>query len=191
MVCTDLFIDSSAEKLKLKRNVPPSWEDYFYDIADQSTGKICNRVKDGYYCSYCGKRSYWLLDRCEGCGLTMSNSSNSKKENMTFKEKITEKANKYETKDLIKEHIENIKNKIELCYTKRKFVVKLINAHTSMAIGGNADCYAVFIPGYIKPFEYQQLFIDAFNEFGFTDKDMEFVSVSGKTFDEYNIILKW
>lgn len=109
---------------------------------------------------------------------------------MTFKEKLAAKANKYETNDRIKEHIEEIKNKLELFYTKRKFTVTLVDAHTTVAIGSDTR-YAVFIPGYIKPFEYQQLFIDAFNELGFTDKDMEFVFVSGKAFDEYNIILKW
>ena len=111
---------------------------------------------------------------------------------MTFKERMTEKANKYDTNDKIKEHIGNIKNKIETFYHKRSLTVTLIDAHTTVAIGGgNSNRYDLFVPGWIKPLEYQQLFVDAFNEIGFTDKDMEFVFVPGKSFDEYNIILKW
>jgi hypothetical protein len=105
---------------------------------------------------------------------------------------MAEKANKYETSDQIKEHIENIKNKIELFYTKRKLTVTLVDAHTTVAIGGNSsNNYNAFIPGRINPLEYQQLFVDAFEKLGFTDKDMELVFVPGKSFDEYNIILKW
>lgn len=111
---------------------------------------------------------------------------------MTFKEQMTEKAINYETNDRIKEHIENIKNKIELFYTKRSLTVTLIDAHTTVAIGGgNSNRYDAFIPDGIKPLEYQQLFVDAFNELGFIEKDMELIFVPGKAFDEYNIILKW
>ena len=113
---------------------------------------------------------------------------------MTFKERMTEKANKYDTNDKIKEHIDNIKNKIELFYTKRRLTVTLINVHANNTIaigGGDSNRYQAFIPGFMVALNYQQLFVDAFKELGFADEDMEFVFVQGKAFDEYNIILKW
>lgn len=114
---------------------------------------------------------------------------------MSFKEQMTEKANKYDankTADEVREHINAIKNKIDMFYYKRSLTVSLIDAHSTMAIGGgNSNRYELFVPDWIKPLEYRQLLVDALSQLGFAGIDLEFVSVPGRIFDKYDIILKW
>ena len=110
---------------------------------------------------------------------------------MTFKEQLTAKA---EQTDIQKE-INYIKQKLEEFYYKRTFTVCLYKAHQTLAIGGNANKNSVecFIPESfsLSPESYRRLFVEAFKELGFTDKDITLEESHCERYDVYYIILKW
>lgn len=68
MTPSDLFIDNTLKEIKLKRSEPPRWKDRIHEVIDQRTGEVFDRIKDGYYCSYCGRYSHYKADKCKGCG---------------------------------------------------------------------------------------------------------------------------
>ena len=114
---------------------------------------------------------------------------------MTFKEQMTEKANKiYETDYQIKERVENIKNGIERFYYKRSFTIYLISPNDKyFAFGANhGNKYEALIPKGTDPQVYRQLLVDAIKELGFEDDDISYSEQYNNPAGScYNITLRW
>ena len=112
---------------------------------------------------------------------------------MTFREKLTEKADSLEID--ISEHIEKIKKQMEQEVETRCFTISLLRAKTdSLAIGRNSNCcYQIFIPRHIDESIYMSKFTDAFSKLGFSISGGTMnLSVTGTVcFDSYNIMLRW
>ena len=113
---------------------------------------------------------------------------------MTFKEKLIERANRYQ-KDLdIQKDIRVIKDRLEISYFKRSFCIYLYytKVRNTLAIGGNErNCYSTFVPECISPAHYRQLFVEALKELGFTDNDIELYEKDTEDFTLYTIKLIW
>ena len=113
---------------------------------------------------------------------------------MTFREKLTEKADSFEID--ISEHIEAIKKQMEQEVETRCFTISLLRLKTDgkFAIGRNGNCcYQAFIPRHIDESIYMSKFADAFSKLGFsiTGGTMSLSVTSTVCFDSYNIILRW
>ena len=113
---------------------------------------------------------------------------------MTFREKLTEKADSLEID--ISEHIEKIKEQIEQTIEKRSFTVSLLRLKTEgrFAIGRNGDCiYQTIIPRHVDESIYMSKFTDAFSKLGFSIAGGTMnLSVTGTVcFDSYEILLRW
>ena len=110
----------------------------------------------------------------------------------TFKEQLTEKANK-QTYDISK-HIEAIKAKMEAHVNHREFVIDLfeIKDGACLALGsGRGPIYQTFIPQGCEPDIYMKLFTVALKELGFRDEDIIKGAGESKDFYSYRISVKW
>jgi hypothetical protein len=112
---------------------------------------------------------------------------------MTFREKLTEKADSLGID--ISEHIEAIKKQMEQEVETRYFTVGLLKAKTdSFAIGrSNSCCYQTFIPKHIDESIYMSKFTNALSELGFSIAagTMRLSAGSHKYYDSYEILLRW
>lgn len=114
-------------------------------------------------------------------------------DNMTFKEKLSARADKEAASINIVAHIEKIKLRLQEIYATRKFTLHLIDTMSgNFAIGGyRPNSEDLFIPKNIAPATYRQLFIDAFKLLGFTDADITVDCYYAKCYTSYDIILTW
>ena len=110
----------------------------------------------------------------------------------TFKEQLTEKANK-QTYD-ISNQVEAIKAKMEAHVDHREFVIELLNIKDGacLAIGSKqGPSYQVVIPYGCKPEIYMKLFTVALKELGFQDGDITKSAGEFRDYYFYNISVKW
>lgn len=111
---------------------------------------------------------------------------------MTFKDKLTEKAESMEID--ISEHLKAIKDKMEHAVEARSFTVSLIRPKGRVAFGRLSSCnYQTFIPKGIDESMYITKFTDAFRGLGFkiADGSMSISALGFKDFDSYDIVLRW
>lgn len=112
----------------------------------------------------------------------------------TFKDKLSKKADEFESKADIKEHLDLIKKKLEEFYSIRKFTLYLVKSkpNSCIAIGkSGSNNMSLFVPSLVDPVYYTELFINAFKELGFTDKDITAEHIDYGDHESYNITLKW
>ena len=76
MKVTDDFINNILKEMGVNPNEPPRWKQHYHEFIDLSTGNVFDRMKDGYFCSYCGKYSYYQAGKCDGCNSIMQKRSN-------------------------------------------------------------------------------------------------------------------
>lgn len=112
----------------------------------------------------------------------------------TFKDKLRKKADNFERNTDIKEHMESIKKKLEEFYSTRKLILYLIKTKPGSGIAIGKSCsnnMSLFVPILVDPVQYTELFIKAFKELGFTDKDITTEYIDYKDHESYNITLRW
>jgi hypothetical protein len=110
----------------------------------------------------------------------------------TFKDKLTERADSYEIN--IANYVEEIKEKMQDNFNLRKFKLCLIDSKpNSLVVSGyeGPDTFSLFVPKSVSPETYQKLFINAFRELGFEDKDMSLATQEFKDYKFYYIHLRW
>jgi hypothetical protein len=110
----------------------------------------------------------------------------------TFKEQLTEKANK-QTYD-ISDQIEAIKAKMEAHVNHREFVINMfeIKDGACLALGSErGPSYQTFIPYGCKPEIYMKLFTTALKDLGFQDGDITKSAGESRDFYSYSISVKW
>jgi hypothetical protein len=110
----------------------------------------------------------------------------------TFKEQLTEKANK-QTYDISK-HVEAIKAKMEAHVNHREFVINMFELKDGacLALGSErGPSYQTFIPYGCKPEIYMKLFTEALKELGFQDRDITKSAGESRDFYSYSISVKW
>lgn len=112
---------------------------------------------------------------------------------ISFREELMLRADKYEKNADIQKDIENIKRNLNEYYYRREYTISLVKVTKgSVAIGQyTPGRISLFIPYGIEPLRYRQLFIDAFNKLGFNEDCMELWERECKNFYEYNIVLRW
>lgn len=113
---------------------------------------------------------------------------------VTFKDKLAEKAYDYETNIKLEEQVFFIKKQMEDFYTKREYKISLVKPKPGeiLALGSSStNCTSLFIPKRVEPTYYQQLFINAFKDLGFTDADIILNTEEDSYCVLYNIILRW
>lgn len=71
MKVSESYIDNVLKEMGVNPNEPPHWKVHIHKVIDQSTGEVVDEIKDGYFCSYCGKHSYYQPEKCVGCDSTM------------------------------------------------------------------------------------------------------------------------
>lgn len=118
---------------------------------------------------------------------------NDEDKEMTFKEKLTQKANSHIIKIDLSEQIEEIKTRLDKHFLKREFTISLIKMKQcrSLAIGCNKDIprFDDLIPSGIEPNYYCEEYIKELEKLGFTDIDE-----AVKNYDShksYELILRW
>ena len=110
----------------------------------------------------------------------------------TFKEQLTEKANK-QTYD-ISNQVETIKAKMEAHVDHREFVIDMIEIKDGacLTLGGErGPRYQTFIPYGCKPEIYMKLFTAALKDLGFQDGDITKGAGESRDYYSYSIKVKW
>jgi hypothetical protein len=113
---------------------------------------------------------------------------------LTFREELTLEADNNASNIDIGEDIENIKKKIKEAVDHRNFTVCLVQVkpHKTVAIGGYRPTQTeIFIPNFIAPLHYRQLFINEFTKLGFTEENVELDIKDYNSCKYYNIKLTW
>lgn len=75
MTITDGMINGILRDMGVEPNKPARWKTYIHKCIDQSTGEVYRTMEDGYFCSKCGKRSYYKKSVCDGCNSQMPKES--------------------------------------------------------------------------------------------------------------------
>ena len=122
-----------------------------------------------------------------------TNNCHRKLPDISFREELMLRADKYEKNINIQKDIENIKKNLNEYYYKREYTISLVKViKGSVAIGQyTPGRISLFIPTGVAPLHYRQLFINEFNKLGFTEDCMELWEQECRNFYEYNIVLKW
>lgn len=111
---------------------------------------------------------------------------------LNFKEKLTLEANNNATNIGINKEIEHIKKKMKECVDCRSFIISLVKAHKTMAIGSShPNVISLFIPKLVSPIHYRQLFVDELTKLGFTEECIELYIKETDLCDYYNVKLTW
>ncbi len=59
------------KEMGVNPNEPPHWKVYIHKVIDQGTREVIDEIEDGFFCSHCGKRSYYKPQKCSGCNSIM------------------------------------------------------------------------------------------------------------------------
>ncbi len=109
-----------------------------------------------------------------------------------FKEELTLEAEQIASNIDISEDMKRIKEKMKEYVECRKYTVLLIKPHDTMAVGGGcSNITQLFIPPFVSPLHYRQLFVEEFKKLGFTDDDMQLYVKETTYSDCYYIELEW
>ena len=77
MKVTDSFVNGILKDMGVNPNQPPHWiQQYYISKADPPIG---GKTPDGYMCSFCGRKSYSKLNKCDACNSIMVEWSGDKK----------------------------------------------------------------------------------------------------------------
>ena len=111
----------------------------------------------------------------------------------TFREYLKEKADEYERKTDISQHIETIKRKMEYSVSLRKFHIYLIDPTGTgvISFSSSDNSASFFIPKEIVSWKYIQLFKQALEKLGF---DQDSITTSLGSYDGYDcwaLTLEW
>jgi hypothetical protein len=111
----------------------------------------------------------------------------------TFREYLKEKADEYERKTDISQHIETIKRKMEYSASLRKFHIYLIDPTGTGVISFNSsdNSASFFIPKEIVSWKYIQLFKQALEKLGFDQDSITTSLGSYGGYDCWALTLEW
>lgn len=114
---------------------------------------------------------------------------------MTFKERLSEKANFCRDSMSIQEALDMIKEQLENFVTKRFYTISLVEAkapcYTCECFMQRQNHIDIFIPSSIKPEVYLQTFIDALKELGFDGNNLTTGTEDCGYHVNHNIVLTW
>lgn len=71
MTITDAMINGIVKEMGVEPNKPARWKTHIHKCIDQTTGEVYRTMEDGYFCSKCGKYSYYKKSVCDGCNSQM------------------------------------------------------------------------------------------------------------------------
>ena len=115
----------------------------------------------------------------------------SKENKMTFKEQLTNKANKYE-ENIPQKDIDFLKSEMKSCYHLRHFDIYLYDSHTTIAIGhGRLGSANFFIPRGANASRYCNKYIEALEDMGFDKTDIALEVESMPSCDTYKLSITW
>ena len=110
----------------------------------------------------------------------------------TFAEQLKLKADMFGMNTNIDDEIQEIKHNMNKVFYRREYIIDLYTPKGTMAIGGHCDARSTFfIPSYVAPLYYRQLFIEELHKLGFTDSDLELSDKDTYTCHTYRIIVRW
>lgn len=111
---------------------------------------------------------------------------------MNFAEKLKYKADMFELDLNVVKEMSFIEKKMEEYFSVREYTIELIEARTTMAVGGNSKNFShFFIPSRVSPMHYRQLFLDELYRLGFTDDNIELDEFDCRSYTSYKIIVRW